>query len=74
MIKGLGLATVSALTGIGSIRNNPETDKYYIDVPTDWIHRLSPELATIDLEKCQNSSIIPKVEIASETTSNICFS
>ncbi|CBY36174.1 unnamed protein product [Oikopleura dioica] len=67
VIKGLGLATVSALTGVGSIRNNPETEKYYIDVPTDWIHRLSPELATIDLEKCQNSSIIPKLNYSKKS-------
>lgn len=71
VIKGLGLTTVSALTGVGSIRQDSGTKDYYIDVPNDWIHRLSPELATIDFgnkfESKYTSSIIPKLKYSKQS-------
>ena len=62
VIKGLGLSTLAAFTGVGSLEHTD--NKYSITLPTDWVHRLAPELCHgVADELKPDSSIIPKVEV-----------
>jgi hypothetical protein len=68
VIKGLGLSTLAALTGVGSLNYDSNTVEYTMTLPNDWVHRLAPELcAGIGQDLKVADSIIPIVN----TTLNI---
>ena len=60
VIKGLGLSTLAAITGEGSIILNQESEEYSLTLPRDWVFRLAPELAT-GIPCDRDCSIISKV-------------
>jgi len=59
VIKGLGLSTLAAITGEGSIVF--DESEYSLTIPKDWIFRLAPELAS-DIPVETDCSIISKVK------------
>jgi len=66
VIKGLGLSTLAAITGEGSIIFNQDSQEYSLTLPRDWVFRLAPELAT-GIPCDRDCSIISKLNYTKQS-------